>query len=443
MIKFQNKNQYYLFEKKFKKISNYNDLMKYYILFKKKFIKLNNEFKFSSAIDYNYINKKLRNINFKTKKIFFLIPFGVKDIFNTKNLRTEFGSVLYKHFYPGNNARLVDIIIQKQGLIISKTTTAEFAVHYFPEKKTLNPHNKRHITGTSSAGSAVSVACGALPVALGTQTAGSIIRPASYCGTIGFKPSFGALDRTGVLKTTDTLDTVGLFASDFYGLKKVFRNIIQISDEYPFSKKYLVKKKTKIKGLICSDIFRFYNFYDEIVKKDFDNFRSKYLDKSFIKNSKKLDFINEIHKNHELIYLKSLSYYFKKIKNKKKQTSQIMKEMIIKGNKISIEEYLKSLEVQKKLSSKFDKLMQNYDFIITPSTASPAPKIGTKEKDDTSLIWTFLGAPSISIPIFYDTKRKLPFGLQLISKRYDDFSLLKFAEQITNLIIKNEKNNIS
>ena len=86
-----------------------------------------------------------------------------------------------------------------------------------------------------------------------------------------------------------------------------------------------------IKGLICSDIFRSYKFYDEIVKKDFDNFCSKYLDKSFIKNSKKLDFINEIHKNHELIYLKSLSYYFKKIKNKKKQTSQIMKEMIIKG----------------------------------------------------------------------------------------------------------------
>ena len=77
---------------------------------------------------------------------------------------------------------------------MSKMTTAEFAVHYFPERKTLNPYNKKHITGTSSAGSAVSVACGALPIALGTQTAGSIIRPASFCGTIGFKPSFGGLD---------------------------------------------------------------------------------------------------------------------------------------------------------------------------------------------------------------------------------------------------------
>ena len=326
---------------------------------------------------------------------------------------------------------------------MGKMTTAEFAVHYFPERKTLNPYNKKHITGTSSAGSAVSVACEALPVALGTQTAGSIIRPASYCGIIGYKPSFGALDRTGVLKTTDTLDTVGLFASDFYGLKKVFKNIIQFSDEYPYSKKYLVKKKTKTKGLICSDIFRSYKFYDKIVKKDFDDFCKKYLDKSFIKNSKKLDFINEVHKNHELIYLKSLSYYFKKIKKKKKQTSPIMQNMIAKGDKISIKKYLESLEVQKKLSSQFDKLMQNYDFIITPSTASPAPKIGAGEKDDTSLIWTFLGAASISIPIFYDTKRKLPFGLQLISKRYDDFSLLKFAEQITNIIIKNEKNNNS
>jgi Asp-tRNA(Asn)/Glu-tRNA(Gln) amidotransferase A subunit family amidase len=443
MIKFQKKNQYFLFEKKFGKIKNYNDLKKYYTQFKKRFFKLNKEFKFCTIINNSYIDKQLKNIDFKNKKKFFLIPFGVKDIFNTKNLKTEFGSILYKNFYPGNNARLVDIIIQKQGIIMSKMTTAEFAVHYFPERKTLNPYNKKHITGTSSAGSAVSVACGALPIALGTQTAGSIIRPASFCGTIGFKPSFGALDRTGVLKTTDTLDTVGLFASDFYGLKKIFKNIIQFSDEYPYSKKFLLKKKTKIKGLICSDIFKPYKSYDIVVKRNFDNFCKKYLDKSFIKDSNKLDFINEVHINHELIYLKSLSYYFKKIKKKKKQTSPIMQNMIAKGNKISMKRYLESLEIQKKLSSKFDKLMQDYDFIITPSTASPAPKIGDQEKDDTSLIWTFLGAPSISIPIFYDNKTRLPFGLQLISRRYNDFSLLIFAEQITNLIKKNEKDNIS
>ena len=272
MIKFQKKNQYFLFEKKFGKIKNYNDLKKYYTQFKKRFFKLNKEFKFCTIINNSYIDKQLKNIDFKNKKKFFLIPFGVKDIFNTKNLKTEFGSILYKNFYPGNNARLVDIIIQKQGIIMSKMTTAEFAVHYFPERKTLNPYNKKHITGTSSAGSAVSVACGALPIALGTQTAGSIIRPASFCGTIGFKPSFGALDRTGVLKTTDTLDTVGLFASDFYGLKKIFKNIIQFSDEYPYSKKFLLKKKTKIKGLICSDIFKPYKSYDIVVKRNFDNF---------------------------------------------------------------------------------------------------------------------------------------------------------------------------
>lgn len=169
----------------------------------------------------------------------------MKDVFNTKFLKTEFGSILFKNFLPGNNARLVDIIKEKQGIIFCKTTTAEFAVHHFPEKKTLNPFNKNHITGTSSAGSAVAVACGALPISLATQTAGSIIRPASFCGVIGFKPSFGALDRTGVLKTTDTLDTIGLFSSDIQNLKKIFINLIQYSNQYPYSKNFFFKKKVK------------------------------------------------------------------------------------------------------------------------------------------------------------------------------------------------------
>jgi len=245
MIKFENKNLFLKLEKKFKKVKNYNDLKKKYLIFLNNFDNLNKNYKFSATTNKKYIDEQLKKINYKKKDFFFGIPFGIKDIFNTKSLKTEFGSVLYKNFFPGNNSRLVDIILNKQGIITCKTTTAEFAVHHFPEKKTVNPFNKNHITGTSSAGSAVAVACGALPVALATQTAGSIIRPASFCGTIGFKPSFGALDRTGILKTTDTLDTVGLFAADFYGLKKTFKNLIQHSEEYPFSKKFFIKRKKK------------------------------------------------------------------------------------------------------------------------------------------------------------------------------------------------------
>lgn len=110
-----------------------------------------------------------------------------------------------------------------------------------------------------------------------------------------------------------------------------------------------------------------------------------------------------------------------------------MNTMIKKGNKISKKKYLESLLVQQNLTIKFESMMKDYDFLITPSTASVAPKIGDSEKPDTSLIWTFFGAPAISLPIFYDEKTKLPFGLQIISSRYNDFFLLDFCK----IIIKN------
>ena len=163
------------------------------------------------------------------------MPFGIKDVFNTKVLPTSMGSQIWKGFNAGNNARAIDNLVFNGGIIFSKTTTAEFAVHFISPGKTKNPYNINHITGTSSSGSAVAVACGALPVALGTQTAGSIIRPASFCGVYGFKPSFGAIDRTGVLKTNDTFDTIGLLSADIYGIKKTFYNIFQKGKDYPYS----------------------------------------------------------------------------------------------------------------------------------------------------------------------------------------------------------------
>ena len=439
MIKYITNDSFINLEKKLKRIKSYKNLKVFYLSFFKRFKKLNLKYRFTTIVDFSFINRQLKNINLKKKSIFFGIPFGVKDIFNTKFLKTEFGSILFKDFLPGNNARVVDIIEEKQGIIFCKTTTAEFAVHHFPEKKTLNPFNKNHITGTSSAGSAVAVSCGALPVTLGTQTAGSIIRPASFCGVIGFKPSFGALDRTGVLKTTDTLDTVGLFASDIYNLKKIFVNLIQHSNQYPYAKNFFLKKKiNKIKIGIISSNFEHYKNYDHVVKKDFDYFCSRYLKKFDLIKTTKFNFINRVHENHNNIYCKSLSYYFSSLKKRKNKISEIMSAMIKKGNKISKKKYLESLLAQQNLTNKFESMMKDYDFLITPSTASVAPKIGESEKTDTSLIWTFFGAPAISLPMFYDDKKKLPFGLQIISSRYNDLFLLNFCKTIIKNL--NEKN---
>lgn len=432
MIKYLKNNYFDYLEQELKNIKSYEDLKNFYLLFFERFKKLNLKYRFATTVDFSYIIKQLKNINFKKKNIFFGIPFGVKDVFNTKFLKTEFGSVLFKNFLPGNNSRVVDIIEEKQGIIFCKTTTAEFAVHHFPEKKTINPFNSNHITGTSSAGSAVAVACGALPVSLATQTAGSIIRPASFCGVIGFKPSFGALDRTGVLKTSDTLDTIGLFSSDINCLKKIFKNLMQVSNQYPYSKNFFKKKvyKRKIRIGIISRVFKPYNSYDETVKKDFDTFCQQYLKKYQLIKNFDFNFLNDIHKHHNNIYCKSLSYYFKSLSKRKNHISKIMKNMINKGKKITTNTYFKSCLVQESLTKKFEFIMRNFDFLLTPSTASTAPIVGNIEKTDTCLIWSFFGVPTISLPVFYDEKKNLPFGLQIVASRYNDFSLLDFSEKI-------------
>ncbi|MCW2241547.1 amidase [Azospirillum canadense] len=138
------------------------------------------------------------------------LPVGVKDIIDTGDMPTAYGSPLYAGFRPPRDAACVALARQAGALVLGKTVTTEFA--YFQPGKTRNPYAPSRTPGGSSSGSAAAVADGMVPLAFGTQTAGSIIRPASFCGCVGYKPSFGVIERTGVRPFADSLDTVGVFA---------------------------------------------------------------------------------------------------------------------------------------------------------------------------------------------------------------------------------------
>jgi Asp-tRNA(Asn)/Glu-tRNA(Gln) amidotransferase A subunit family amidase len=418
-------------------ISNLNskDIHSFFNDFIVNYIKLDKTYGFTESFDKEFIFEQLNN-NSGIGALAY-VPFGVKDVFNTRNLPTSMGSELWSGFKAGNNARVIDNIILNGGIVFSKTTTAEFAVHFISPGKTLNPYNIKHITGTSSSGSAVAVASGALPISLGTQTAGSIIRPASFCGIYGFKPSFGAIDRTGVLKTNDTFDTIGFLSADLYGIKKSFINLFQNGKDYPYSSLFFEniekykKHDSKFKiGLIDNSIDLIKNFSHEVMS-DFEIVKS-ILSKSYdLMDMKGIDFLNDIHSIHEKMYSKSLSYYFKNEMKQNQKVSNIMVEMIKKGEDITAEHYVNIAKQQPVLISKMNKIFEDFDFIIIPSTATPAPKIGSKEINDTCLIWTFLGYPSLTIPLFIN-KENLPYGLQIISKKYNDFALIDFAKKIEN-----------
>jgi len=386
-------------------------------------------------LDKDLSLKKAEEIDFKIKEgtagKFFGIPVGVKDIFNTEDMPNQMGSIIWKGYMPGNDARSVFNLKQEDALVLGKTVTAEFAVH--AEGETLNPHNPKYSPGTSSSGSAVAVASYMVPLALGTQTGGSIIRPASYNGIYGMKPTFGLIPRTGILKTTDTLDTVGFFARTVEDLELLFENIRLKGHNYPNINTFLedesrqkskeVWKVALVKSYVWGEAEKYaqealLNFSEEISKNENIELIEVDLPKDF----------EEIHDIHTLIYDKTLSYYFNnEFKNDKDKLSDIIHEIISRGNKINFEEYKNALKKQTIRSNELDKSFKDYDTILTLSTSGHAPKKGVIEKKDTSLIWTFCGNPTINLPVF-ESPNGLPFGAQIVARKYNDYLLLNFAK---------------
>lgn len=363
------------------------------------------------------------------------IPVGVKDIVNTVDYPTQMGSVIWKGFEAGNDARVVYEIKRHGGIVAGKTVTAEFAVHALNE--TLNPYDVERTPGTSSSGSAVAVALGIVPVAVATQTAGSIIRPSSFCGVFGYVPSFGLIPRTGVLKTTDSLDTMGFITSRVDNIR-VFLNAISVKGpDYPFVYRAISDIGRQTRGdrnwRVCFVKTYTWDKAEEYVKSAIEDFvcMLENDDKIDVEERNIDDIIHSAHTIHSTIYEKSLSYYFENEHHDRERVSAVMNEMIERGERITGEEFLKALNTQEEMYERMDELMSQYDAIISISTAGIAPIRNEKEKDDPSLIWTLLHLPAMNIPKFVDSKTSMPFGVQIAGRRFNDGLLIEFAEYLS------------
>ena len=364
---------------------------------------------------------------------------GIKDIFNTYDMPTSMGSQILAGHTPGNDARVVSDIRLNGGIIAGKTVTAEFAVHH--PGNTLNPHNLKHTPGTSSSGSAAAVATYMVPVALSSQTGGSTIRPASYCGVYGFKPSFGLLPRTAMLKTTDTLDSIGFISRSVSDLRMLFEAIRVRGHNYPVSDSVLNESKNRdLKnrpwkvGIVVGPKT---SYEADVPRRKLDNLLKKLNEmETEIFEFKLPSEFQVAHHIHEKIYQRALAYYFKnEWSNQSNLLSDSLRFMIEKGLEISPEEYQKSIETQVELSKLFDNIVQKTDVLISLSTSDEAPVMDTPDLPDHCLIWTLCGAPSISLPVL-EGSTGLPVGAQIVSRRFDDYSLLNFVEYLENSINK-------
>lgn len=362
------------------------------------------------------------------------IPVGVKDIFNTVDFPTQMGSPLWSGFTPGNDARAVFNVKRAGGVIPGKTVTAEFAVHSLG--KTLNPYSVAVTPGTSSSGSAVAVATGMVPVALGTQTAGSIVRPASFCGVWGCKPSFGLVPRTGMLKTTDSLDSVGYFVSHAADLRTVLDALRVHGRNFPISHAALhdlarqsppVGRPWRV-AVVRPYVWEHAPDYARAAL-------AAWVDKLAHRGTCDVKEVSlpapmqRSHDVHETIYNRALAYYFKEEFTRAELISPVMNRLITAGQQVSNSQYEAALEEQVALARQMDAFFADFDVLVTLSTAGHAPIREQEEAPDSALMWTLTHLAVVSAPAFV-SPNGLPFGLQIAARRYNDPLLFSFIDQL-------------
>jgi len=361
-------------------------------------------------------------------------PFGVKDVYNTVELPTCMGSPIWEGFTPGNDARVVAHLRWAGGVMFGKTVTAEFAVHH--PGPTVNPYNSDYSPGTSSSGSAAAVAAMMVPLALGTQTAGSTIRPASYCGVYGFKPSFGIVPRTGILKTLDTLDHVSFIARSSEDLELLFENARVRGTNHPYIHE-------RIDGWTPEQLQRPFRvaFVRGPTWEDAEPYAREAIETLAGQWAQEPDvrleevelpaMFSEGHGIHDLIYTKALSYYFnEEYEENRELISDVFQQMVEKGRKITPEMYWEGIKHQQMLQKKLDIFFEDYDFILNLSTSGEAPKgLNGRDKKDNCLLWTLSYVPAVNLPVF-KSPNGLPFGAQVVARRYNDRALLAFTQMM-------------
>ncbi len=351
------------------------------------------------------------------------------------DMRPRWEAPIWSGFTPGNDARVVHYLRTAGAVIAGKTVTAEFAVH--APGPTENPHRRNFIPGTSSSGSAAAVAAYMVPIALGTQTAGSIIRPASYCGVYGFEPSFGLVPRTGMLKTTDTLDTVGWFARNVDDLRLMFETVRVKGADYPIAEAALNDdvRQTLRNGRRCRiALIRGPKWGDaqDYVKTTVEDFAARLTRTGDfdIEEVAAPAVLAEAHEVHAAIYDRALAYYFKEEFQQKTLVSSQIYDIVTRGNSTTLDTYTEALARQRQLAGAMETLFREYDVVLDMATAGSALEgLELVDAPDHALIWTLGGLPAVSIPAGRSPDG-LPVGIQLVARRYNDRLLFNILQSM-------------
>jgi Asp-tRNA(Asn)/Glu-tRNA(Gln) amidotransferase A subunit family amidase len=358
------------------------------------------------------------------------VPFAAKDIMDTADLPTEYGSPIYKGNRPAADAACVALSRAAGGVLLGKTVTTEFASRS-PLGNTTNPHNPAHTPGGSSSGSAAAVADFMVPLAFGTQTVGSVIRPAAFCGCIGYKPSFGEVSTQGVKQNTASFDTVGLFARAVEDLA-LFRAALT-----GFAVKSLAAVPVKeLKIGFCRTML--WDRAEEYTKTFLEQAASA-LEKAGANVS---DFtLGKPFEQFETMGRRINDYEFSRGLTWERQhhwnlLSELQRDKLAGWLNVSYEQYREAEAALEQCRRDLTDAMKDVDLLLTPSALGEAPK-GLSSTGDTSFnilsTWTY--TPCVTLPVFTGPSG-LPVGIQLIGHRNQDHRLLEAAQAVYRVFSK-------
>jgi len=354
------------------------------------------------------------------------IPVGVKDVIDTEDFPTELGSEVFAGRRPKDNAFVVSALEAAGAIILGKTVTTELA--FFGPGKTRNPRDLARTPGGSSSGSAAAVADDQVPLALGTQTAGSVIRPASYCGVIGFKPTFGYTSRTGVLAQSAPLDTIGGYARSVHDVALLF-DCISMFDAGDAA----MREETKpslLAALESSDLspprLAFVKTPawpqgDEEMRTAFEAFTGKL---GITETPLPAEF-DEILRLQQIVQFSDIARNYGPIADANPdRVSAKLKEIIAEGRTFTQAQYTAARTKQNALYALLRPMLTEYDAIVTPAAQGVAP-VGLASTGSPMFngLWTYLEMPCISLPLL--EAGGLPIGVQLVGARGDDACLLR------------------
>ncbi len=368
------------------------------------------------------------------------VPVGLKDIIDTADMPTENGTVLDAGRRPREDATMVARLRAAGAVVLGKTVSTELA--FYGPGKTRNPHDASRTPGGSSSGSAAAVAAGHVPVAVGSQTNGSTIRPASFCGVVGFKPSHGLIPRTGMLTQAPLLDAVGIFANSVEdaGLLADAMAGHDPADGETLHLAHPQLQRTAAAAPPVKPAFALVKgpTWDAAAcdtregLEELQGFLGDACDEVALPSA-----FERAHELHRLLmmagFAKNFSSYYER---GAPQLSAVMRDAIEEGRRVLAVDHALAEEWRAVLNAGLAEIFERYDAVITPSAIGEAPEGLSATGDPTfCTLWTFCGTPALSLPLLQGSAG-LPIGVQLVGPCGDDARLLRTARWLTEQLVE-------